>query len=159
MANAVLSSANLRGGLGLVAPVLASYVKGMPMTSKVFLAVVLGSFLILPPALAQQRSYDIMVEEGGKPLKRSPKSVVPDSGGVKKAPKQRVNPRGSSYVPPTNLPRTKAIVTSPPPGVYTPPPITTSGDRATNAIHSYPLQQGIGNNPTDMQMYIRQKAN
>jgi len=129
------------------------------MISKVFLAVVLGGFLIPAPALAQQRSYDIMVEEGVKPLKSSPKSVVPDSGAVKKTPKQRVYPRGSSYVPPANLPRTEAIVTSPPPGVYTPPPITTFGDRATNAIHSYPLQKGIGNNPTDMPTYIRQNAN
>ena len=129
------------------------------MTSKVFLAVVLGSFLILPPALAQQRSYDIMIEEGGKPLKSSSKSVVPVSGEVKKAPKRRVYPRGSSYVPPTNLPRTEAIVTSSSPGVYKPPPITSFGDRARDAIHSYPLQKGIGNNPTDMQMYIRQNAN
>jgi len=128
------------------------------MTSKVLLAVALGSFLILPPALAQQRSSDIMVEEGGEPLK-GPKSVVPDSGGVKKAPKQRAYPRGSSYIPPANLPRTGAIITSPPPGVYNPPPINTFSDRTNNAIHSYPLEKGIGNNPTDMQMYIRQKAN
>ena len=33
------------------------------------------------------------------------------------------------------------------------------GDRVTNAIHDYPLQEGIGNNPTDMQSFIRQRAN
>ena len=43
--------------------------------------------------------------------------------------------------------------------VYRPPPITSFGDRATNAIHTYPLQKGIGNNPTDLPSYIRQNAN
>jgi len=42
---------------------------------------------------------------------------------------------------------------------YNPPKITTFGDRVNNAIQSYPLQKGIGNNPTDMQMYIRQNSN
>jgi hypothetical protein len=42
---------------------------------------------------------------------------------------------------------------------YNPPRITTPGDRATSAIHSYPLQKGLGNNPTDQQMYIRQHSN
>jgi hypothetical protein len=42
---------------------------------------------------------------------------------------------------------------------YQPPPIASFGDRATNAIHSYPLQNGIGNNPTDLPSYIRQNAN
>jgi hypothetical protein len=42
---------------------------------------------------------------------------------------------------------------------YKPPPIHTFGDRVRDAIHSYPLEKGIGNNPTDQQMYIRQRAN
>jgi hypothetical protein len=42
---------------------------------------------------------------------------------------------------------------------YNPPRITTPGDRTTNSIHSYPLQKGLGNNPTDQQMYIRQNSN
>jgi hypothetical protein len=29
----------------------------------------------------------------------------------------------------------------------------------TGAIHSYPLDKGIGNNPVDQQMFIRQRAN
>ena len=70
-------------------------------------------------------------------------------------------PQGSSeYVPPSALPDS-----SPPAGEspvvqpYTPPPITTFSDRVNGAIQSYPLQKGIGNNPTDMQEYIRQKSN
>ncbi len=129
------------------------------MTSKVFLAIVLAGFWTFQPALAQQRSYDIMVEEGGRPLKRPPKSVVPDSGEAKKAPKQRAYPRGSSYIPPANLPRTEAIVTPQAPGVYKPPPINTFSDRVRNCIHSFPLNAGIGNNPTDRSSYVRQCAN
>jgi hypothetical protein len=41
-----------------------------------------------------------------------------------------------------------------------PPPSRPSfSDRVTNCIHSYPLNAGIGNNPTDQQAYIRQCAN
>jgi hypothetical protein len=131
----------------------------MPMTSKVFLAVVLASLWMFQPAFAEQRSYDIMVEEGGKRLKRNPKSVVPDNGEVKKTPKQRVYPRGSSYIPSANLPRTEAIVTSLPPGVYKPPPINSFSDRVIGCNHSFPLNAGIGNNPTDRSSYVRQCAN
>jgi hypothetical protein len=71
-------------------------------------------------------------------------------------------PRGSStYIPP---PVPSPYASSPPPltqppGVYQPPPINSFGDRVIDAIHSYPLEKGIGNNPTDQQMYIRQRAN
>jgi hypothetical protein len=46
-----------------------------------------------------------------------------------------------------------------PPGVHQPPPINSFGDRVTNCIHSFPLNRGLGNNPTDQQAYIRQCAN
>ena len=70
-------------------------------------------------------------------------------------------PRGSGgYVRPSVPVNVGAGVTTPPAAqVYRPPPITSFGDRATNAIHSYPLQKGIGNNPTDLPSYIRQNAN
>ena len=70
-------------------------------------------------------------------------------------------PRGSGgYVRPSVPVNVGAGVATPPAAqVYRPPPITSFGDRATNAIHSYPLQKGIGNNPTDLPSYIRQNAN
>ena len=40
-----------------------------------------------------------------------------------------------------------------------PPPITTFSDRVNSAIQAYPLEKGIGNNPTDQQMFIRQRIN
>jgi hypothetical protein len=69
-------------------------------------------------------------------------------------------PRGSSeYVPPSLPANSPPLSTPPAVQPYTPPPITTFSDRVNSAIQSYPLQKGIGNNPTDMQEYIRQKSN
>jgi len=75
-------------------------------------------------------------------------------------------PRGSStYIPPpspspysSNSPPAAAL-TQPVPQPYKPPPITTFSDKVNNAIHAYPLEKGIGNNPTDQQMFIRQRIN
>jgi hypothetical protein len=51
------------------------------------------------------------------------------------------------------------VLLQPPPAPYRPPPIESFSDRVTKCIHSYPLNAGVGNNPTDQQMYIRQCAN
>jgi hypothetical protein len=65
-----------------------------------------------------------------------------------------VNPSpNSSNSPPAG------VLTKPAPELYRPPPITTYGDRVTNCIHSFPLNAGIGNNPTNQQSYVRQCAN
>ena len=75
-------------------------------------------------------------------------------------------PRGSStYIPPpnpspysSNSPPAAAL-TQPAPAPYQPPPITTFSDKVNNAIQAYPLENGIGNNPTDQQQFIRQRVN
>lgn len=75
-------------------------------------------------------------------------------------------PRGSStYIPPvnpspysSNSPPAAALI-QPAPAPYQPPKITTFGDRVNDAIHAYPLERGIGNNPVDQQQFIRQRAN
>jgi hypothetical protein len=149
---------NLRRRTNLAAPVLASYVKAMPMRREIAIAVVLAAFFAAPPAYSQ-RSYDIMVEEGGK---RPPKARKTEEQGQertqKKPPKSR--PRGSSYVPNMTLPRSEPARVAPPSvEVYKPPQINTYSDRVRNCIHSYPLNAGIGNNPTDQSAYIRQCSN
>ena len=75
-------------------------------------------------------------------------------------------PRGSStYIPPPvpspNSPNSPppAALLQPPPSAPPPPPLNTYSDRVTNAIHDFPLQGGIGNNPNDLQSFIRQRAN
>jgi hypothetical protein len=74
------------------------------------------------------------------------------------------------------VPRVSTSVTVPPPSAglpdlpsqqllqapaptYNPPPITTFGDRVTSCIHSFPLNAGLGNNPTTLGPYIGQCAN
>ena len=64
-------------------------------------------------------------------------------------------PRGSSTAIARPAPTTTGQAVQP----YNPPRITTPSDRVTNSIHSYPLNKGLGNNPTDQQMYIRQNSN
>jgi hypothetical protein len=77
-------------------------------------------------------------------------------------------PRGSSSyidIPPSVPSRNSA--NSPPAAAlaqpivqpYKPPPIVTPGDKAIDAIHAFPLQGGIGNNPTNQQEFIRQRVN
>ena len=77
-------------------------------------------------------------------------------------------PRGSStYIPAINpAPNYSGYPSAasgmPQPTVvqpYNPPPITTFSDKVTGAIHAFPLERGIGNNPNDLQSFIRQRVN
>ena len=77
-------------------------------------------------------------------------------------------PRGSSsYVdipPPVPSPYSRnsppaAALTQPTVQPYNPPHITTFSDKVTDAIHAYPLERGLGNNPIDQQSFIRQRVN
>ena len=97
-------------------------------------------------------------------------AMMRDAEPSKDRPSQRADrpvriPRGSStYIPPvtpspysSNSPPAAAL-TAPVPAPYQPPPINTFSDRVNDAIHAYPLQKGIGNNPIDQQQFIRQRA-
>jgi hypothetical protein len=93
---------------------------------------------------------------------------MPDESRSDRAERPRTVRRGSSSftdIPPVNpspnSPNSPpaAALTRPAPAPYRPPPITTYGDRVTNCIHSFPLNAGIGNNPTNQQSYVRQCAN
>jgi hypothetical protein len=81
----------------------------------------------------------------------------------KRVERPRRMPRGSSaYVRPIPLPRTgrdSGIAAIPPVAPYIPPPINTFSDRITNCLHSFPLNAGLGNNPTERDFYVRSCAN
>ena len=87
-------------------------------------------------------------------------------------PRQRADrpvqiPRGSStYIPPPNPSPYSA--NSPPAAALTQPAAQRRTSRrrsrpsatgSTAAIHAYPLERGIGNNPIDQQQFIRQRLN
>ena len=111
------------------------------------------------------------VDRDGTPIimqgYRSPSITRDKELNEPKEPMQRADrpvkiPRGSStYIPP---PSPSPYSSSSPPAAaltqpYKPPPITTFSDKVTDAIHAYPLQKGIGNNPLNQQEFIRQRAN
>src|SRR5436190_4149950 len=115
----------------------------------------------------------VPVDRDGTPIimqgYRSPAMMRGDkepSEPVRRADRPVKIPRGSStYIPPPspspyslNSPPAAALI-QPVPQPYKPPPITTFSDRVNSAIQAYPLEKGIGNNPTDQQMFIRQRLN
>jgi hypothetical protein len=112
----------------------------------------------------------VPVENGVSVIMRGfhPPSVAPSTEPRMRSERPVCIPRGSSSfvdIPPVNPapygPNSPpaAVLTQPPVQRYVPPPITTFSDRVNDAIHAYPLQKGIGNNPTDQQMFIRQRIN
>ena len=115
-------------------------------------------------AAVAQRYQGIMVEEPGSASKRGAKKEDVERPAVEKqaVQKKRPRPRGSStYIPPP-VPSpyaSPAPAAAPSPGVYIPPKLNTFSDRVTNCIHSFPLNSGIGNNPTERNAYVRQCAN
>ena len=103
-----------------------------------------------------------IIMQGYRPRKLTPEDAAP----AQRAERPARIPRGSStYIPPPvpspyspNSPPARAL-TQPAVQPYNPPPITTFSDKVTGAIHDYPLQKGIGNNPVDQQQFIRQRLN
>lgn len=119
--------------------------------------------------LTMTRGQLVPTDKNGTPIimqgYRSP-DVLPEPAPAQRADRPVRVPRGSStYIPPVNpAPNSynsppAASLTQMPPAPYQPPKITTFGDRVNDAIHAYPLERGIGNNPVDQQMFIRQRAN
>jgi hypothetical protein len=44
-------------------------------------------------------------------------------------------------------------------GPLQPPPINSVSDRVTQCLHSFPLNAGLGNNPTNRDFYVRSCVN
>lgn len=89
----------------------------------------------------------------------------PARGEKQKQPTQRaerppVSARGSSgpYIaPPLRAP--SLTLTQPSAGPYIPPPINNPSERINQLNQSFPLNGGLGNNPTDRDAYIRYNLN
>jgi hypothetical protein len=113
----------------------------------------------------------VVPTENGTPVIM--KGYHPPAPPKQEEPRQRADgpvkiPRGSStYIPPVNpapnysgYPSAASGMPAPPTvQPYNPPPITTFSDRVTGAIHAFPLERGLGNNPNDLQGFIRQRVN
>jgi hypothetical protein len=127
-------------------------------------------------ASAQSKNYrvepssvpNIMVDETETPvtrqrLERSQKDVQ-DKHHTNKAERRVKIPRGSAnFVPPVSstggLPRTPLLMQPPAVAPYNPPPINNPSDRIMQLNQSFPLNRGLGNNPTDRDSYLRYNLN
>lgn len=79
---------------------------------------------------------------------------------TQRAERPRVTPRGSGgrYTP-SPQPTPSLTLTQPPAGPYIPPPVANPSERINQLNHSFPLNRGLGNNPTDRDSYIRYNLN
>jgi hypothetical protein len=104
------------------------------------------------------------VDANGTPIimkdsESPPKKLERQDQQSKQAERPRRIPRGSSaYVAPIPLPRTgreSGIGALPPVAPYIPPPINNPSERINQLNHSFPVNRGLGLNPTDRDQYIR----
>jgi hypothetical protein len=106
----------------------------------------------------------VVTPRAAEPKVETPKAEKPQTEKPR-AEKPRPRPRGSGtlIMPPVPSPTaggpTPQQLLKPPPGPYVPSQSPSFGDRTTGCIHSFPLAGGVGNNPSNQQMYIRQCAN
>lgn len=74
--------------------------------------------------------------------------------------RSRLTPRGSSgrYIAPVQR-APSLTLTQPSSGPYIPPPVANPSERINQLNQSFPLNGGLGNNPTDRDSYIRYNLN
>jgi hypothetical protein len=115
-----------------------------------------------PPAVAYDYDGTPIIMQG---FRRTRPTTIEQP--VRQADRPIRIPRGSStYIPPPvpapnspNSPPSAVLLQTPKPAIVPPPSAPSFSDRVTNAIHDFPQQQGLGNNPNDLQSFIRQRAN
>jgi hypothetical protein len=110
------------------------------------------------PALIQEEHGTPIIMQGLEWPKRPART---EDQPKERAERPRTIPRGgSTYMPPVPAPGVpSAIAPQPSMGVYKPPPINSFSDRVTQCRHSFPLNAGLGNNPTNRDFYVRCCAN
>jgi hypothetical protein len=138
----------------------------MRLSSSRVLIAALAAFAVgqVDSALAQNYGVpNIMVDvdANGNPIIMKDSHARPEkpeskNGQSKSVERPRRIPRGSSaYVSPIPLPRTGAIAAAPPVAPYIPPPIANPSERINQLNQSFPLNRGLGLNPSDRDQYIR----
>jgi hypothetical protein len=92
---------------------------------------------------------------------RRPAAGTESEQPTQRAERPRVTTRGSGgpYVvaPPLRTP--SLTLTQPSVTPYIPPPVNNPSERINQLNHSFPLDRGLGNNPTDRDSYIRYNLN
>ena len=92
-----------------------------------------------------------------RPARREEQAQEPEQEqATKRAQRPRFTTRGSSgpYIP--SVQRTPSLtLQQPSAGVYIPPPVNNPSAQINQLNHSFPLNGGLGNNPTNRDAYIR----
>jgi hypothetical protein len=113
----------------------------------------------------------MMVDETGTPVIKQglerPKGATQDRHRhhTNRSADRRLNtPRGSpTFVLPVaetqGLPRTPLLVQPPAVAPYNPPPINNPSEGVMQSDQSFPLNRGLGNNPSDRDSYVRDHFN
>jgi hypothetical protein len=96
----------------------------------------------------------------GLDCSRRPARGAQQEQATERAERPRVTRRGSGgpYVAPLQRPPSLTL-TQPSVGSYIPPPINNPSERINQLNQSFPLDRGLGNNPTDRGTYIRYNLN
>jgi hypothetical protein len=120
-----------------------------------------------PKKLTTERSLTPTTMCNGTPVimqgldcPKSPARVEGEERATERAERPHVSARGSSstYIAP--LPRTPSLTLPQPSAApYNPPPINNPSERVMQYNQSFPLNGGLGNNPTDRDAYIRYNLN
>ena len=140
------------------------------LRSKVFIiAIAVFAVGLAETALAQAQIPSIMVDvdKNGVPIiakDSHARSKRPEKEDLqsKQAKRSRNIPKGSSgYVEPIPLNTRRASGITAPPLVtpYNPPAINNPSERINQLNQSFPLNGGLGNNPTNRDAYIRYNLN
>jgi hypothetical protein len=146
----------------------------LPKVSRLVLAIVFA-LATAETAAARPRKHrversaapSITRDCGGTPIimqgLECPKGSVRDEDRpTRRAERPRAFPRGSggAYQPLVPSPGgLRSPTLQPAVGPYQPPPINSFSDRATQCVHSFPLNAGLGNNPTNRDAYVRSCVN
>jgi hypothetical protein len=96
----------------------------------------------------------------GLDCSRRPARGVQQEEATERTERPRVTKRGSGapYIAPLQRPPSLTL-TQPSAGPYIPPPINNPSERINQLNQSFPLDRGLGNNPTDRDTYIRYNFN
>jgi len=96
----------------------------------------------------------------GMECSRPPVRAEAQEPAAERPPRPRLSARGSSggYVAPVQRPPSLTL-SQPSTGVYIPPPVNNPSERINQLNQSFPLNGGLGNNPTNRDAYIRYNFN
>jgi hypothetical protein len=96
----------------------------------------------------------------GMDCSRRPARGEKQEQATERTKRPRVTARGSGglYIAPPQRPPSLTL-TQPSAAPYIPPPINNPSERINQFNQSFPLDRGLGNNPTDRDAYIRYNLN